>query len=84
MEKRITSPAFADLIEKAKAFKAMQPQSAAKPAQPAAKPNPYANNMLSLLSGAADGVIVKSCTEGSEKRFRLCVDDEGNISAVEV
>lgn len=77
MEKRITNPAFVDLIEKAKVFKAMQPQ-------PAAKPNPYANKLNDLLSGNANGVIVKSSTSGSERHFRICVDDNGTISAVEV
>ena len=32
----------------------------------------------------ADGIIVKSSTPGSEKRFRITVDDSGTISAVEV
>lgn len=82
MEKRINSPKLAEMIERAKERAAQQ--QIAQPAQPAAKPNPYANNMMALLSGNANGVIVKSSTPGSEKHFRITVDDSGVISAVEV
>ena len=33
---------------------------------------------------AADGLILKSSTEGSEKRFKITVDDSGAISATEL
>ena len=33
---------------------------------------------------AADGLILKSSTEGSEKRFKITVDDSGTISAIEL
>ena len=85
MEKRINNHKLVETIEKARE-RAAQMQSAkpAMPAQPAVKPNPYANKLNDLLSGNTQGVIVKSSTPGSEKHFRICVDDNGTISAVEV
>lgn len=83
MENRI-SPKLAEMIERAKEMAAVKQQQNIQPVQPTAKPNPYANNMLALLSGNAQGVIVKSSTPGSEKHFRITVDDSGVIRAVEV
>lgn len=85
MDNYINNPWLAEMLEKARE-RAAQMQSAkpAMPAMPAAKPNPYANKLNDLLFGNAQGVIVKSSTPGSEKHFRICVDDNGTISAVEV
>ena len=51
------------------------------------KPTPdiYAQ-LLSLTNDRlpTDGVIVKSSTSGSTKRFKITVDDSGNISAIAV
>lgn len=79
------NPKLAEMIEKARE-RAAQMQSAkpAMPAQPAAKPNPYANNLNDLLSGNANGIVVKSSTPGSEKHFSITVDDNGTISAKEM
>ena len=53
------------------------------PGEPA--PDIYAQ-LLSLTNDRlpADGVIVKSSTSGSTKRFKITVDDSGKISAVAV
>lgn len=37
-----------------------------------------------FLPESVDGVIVRSCTEGSSKKFKITVDDSGTISATEV
>lgn len=45
----------------------------------------YPNKMPEeYLPESVDGVIIRSSTEGSTKKFRLTVDDSGTISATEV
>lgn len=79
------NPALAEILKNARERgETLKQQQSANPVQPAAKPNPYANNMMALLSGNANGIVVKSSTEGSEKHFRITVDDSGVISAAEV
>lgn len=84
MKKHIDNPELVEMIEKVKERASLKIQQVKQPAQPAAKPNPYANKLNDLLSGNANGMIVKSSTPGSEKHFRITVDDSGVISAVEV
>lgn len=84
MKKHIDNPELVEMIEKAKERASLKIQQIKQPARPSAKPNPYANKLNDLLPGNAHGVIVKSSTPGSEKHFRICVDDSGVISAVEV
>ena len=48
-----------------------------------------ANVHVALYDGAVEGggetgLIIKSSTEGSSKYFKLTVDDNGNLSAVEI
>lgn len=82
MEKRNNSQTLAEILKNARERSETLKQQ--QSAHSAAKPNPNANNMLALLPGNAHGVIVKSSTPGSEKHFRICVDDSGVIGAVEV
>ena len=83
MENYINNPKLAEMIEKAKERLA-QVQSAKPVAKPVAKPNLFTSKLNDLLSGNANGIVVKSSTEGSEKHFRITVNDEGKISAEEV
>lgn len=45
----------------------------------------WVNQVLEELEASkAEALIVKSSTEGSSKRFRITVDDDGVLSAIEV
>ena len=45
----------------------------------------WVNRVLEELEASkAEVLIVKSSTEGSSKRFRITVDDDGVLSAIEV
>jgi hypothetical protein len=37
-----------------------------------------------FLPASVDGVVIRSSTEGSAKKFKLTVDDSGNITATEL
>lgn len=80
MEKHFPNiPNLEEMMKKAKE------QQANKAQQTAAKPFPYGGfNLPNFMMGKADNIVIKSSTPGSEKRFKITVDDSGTISAAEI
>lgn len=78
MEKfKFDATRFDEMIKKAKE------QQAKNKAQSAKKPAGNIN-LPGLFSGRMDNIVIRSSTPGSDKKFKITVDDTGAISAMEV